>query len=165
MQNLKNTHTHTRGAHSHANTVHVFWGNHTGASLSLSHVNGATQRNKILLLYSAVTYLNYSRAGRISKRGDKRPLSFWNRFCMFVLFPGRSWAGSACEKHEVIMFRSMERIISCVLFHPANHSNTSVLTSCMQSEHVCFLFPLFSCPLSVRFTFFLYPLYIQSKMK
>lgn len=69
---------------------------------------------------------------------------------MFVFFPARWRAGSACEKYEVIMLTSMvggvAGIISHVLFHSANHSNTSVLTSWAESERVCLSFPLFVLP-------------------
>ena len=136
----------------HMQTLSVFLENHAGASLSFSlslslthththtHTHN-TELNNILPLYSPVSRLNYSRAEWISKREDKRPSSFWNRFNMFVLFPARLWAGSASEKYEVIIIRVMERTISCSLFHPANHSNTSVLTSWVEFRRVCLSFP------------------------
>ena len=137
----------TSTQHSHAKLC-VFLQYHAGASLFYRHTHRHTHTNdstiqlhNILPLYSAVSRLNYSRAEWISKREDKRPSSFWNRFNMFVLFSAHLWAGSVSEKYEVIMFRLMERIISCILFHPANHSNTSVLTSWSESLVSAFHFP------------------------
>lgn len=145
---------HTREVHIHRQTLSMFFWEITQVPHSLWTT--WTAQHKILLLYSAVTHLNYSRAGWISKREDKRPLSFWNRFCMFVLFPARSWAGSACEKYEVIMFRSMERIMR-------SHS------PCKSFKHFCFdilhavwaclsfISPFFLPPFCRRFTFFFIP--------
>ncbi len=125
----KNKHTHRCAhlRHIHMQTL-CFW-NIMQVPLSLSHPRTTFKLDNVLPLCSAISRLNYSRAEWISKREDKRPSSSLNRFNMFVLFPARLWAGSAGEKYEVIMFRLMERIISCVHFHPPNHSNTSVLTS------------------------------------
>lgn len=120
---------HTPTQHSHANIV-CFWDiTQVPQPASLSHPHSTIKLNNILPLYSVISRLNYSPAEWTSKREDKRPSSFWNRFNMFVLILACLCAGQASEIYEVIIFRLMERIISYILFHPANHSYTSVLTS------------------------------------
>lgn len=126
---MQNTHTHTYTTFTCKHRL-CFW-NHAGAVACLAPQHRTMQLHSILALYSGLSRLNYSQAEWTSKRKDKRPSSFWNRFNMFVLFPACLWAGRASEMYDVLRF--MKRITVYIIIHPANHSYTSVLTFWVES--------------------------------